>query len=155
EIDENEVYGDFLVAHQRPQPLESLEDCDNILYISSLSKTVRSGLRVGWIIVKQSIVMHLVELNMQNDSVVSSRSQYFATELLKDPAYHEQHLTHLNRALSIRRDKFLDALNKHFQALGTWTVPQGSYYIWFKLNVPLNMKLLFDSAIRHHILINP
>ncbi|MEN1893926.1 MULTISPECIES: PLP-dependent aminotransferase family protein [Staphylococcus] len=154
-IVEDDVYGDLWFEHQRPQPLKSLEDSDNILYISSLSKTVSPGLRVGWIIGKPSVVMHLADLKMQNDYGASSLSQFVATEWLKNPAYHEQHLTHLNRALSIRRDKFLDALNKHFQALGTWTVPQGSYYIWFKLNVPLNMKLLFDSAIRHHILINP
>ncbi len=46
-IVEDDVYGDLWFEHQRPQPLKSLEDSDNILYISSLSKTVSPGLRVG------------------------------------------------------------------------------------------------------------
>lgn len=154
-IVEDDVYGDLWFEGDRPQPLKSLEENDNILYISSLSKTVSPGLRVGWIIGKPSVVMHLADLKMQNDYGASSLSQFIATEWLNNPLYHEQHLNYLKQALIERRDKFLASLNQHFQDLGTWSIPKGSYYIWFKLNVPINMKELFDLAIQNQILINP
>lgn len=99
--------------------------------------------------------MHLADLKMQNDYGASSLSQFIATEWLNNPLYHEQHLNYLKQALIERRDKFLASLNQHFQDLGTWSIPKGSYYIWFKLNVPINMKELFDLAIQNQILINP
>ena len=98
-IVEDDVYGDLWFEGDRPQPLKSLEENDNILYISSLSKTVSPGLRVGWIIGKPSVVMHLADLKMQNDYGASSLSQFIATEWLNNPLYHEQHLNYLKQAL--------------------------------------------------------
>lgn len=105
-IVEDDVYGDLWFEGDCPQPLKSLEENDNILYISSLSKTVSPGLRVGWIIGKPSVVMHLADLKMQNDYGASSLSQFIATEWLNNPLYHEQHLNYLKQALIERRDKF-------------------------------------------------
>src|SRR5699024_2132484 len=58
-IVEDDVNGELRLEGLRPRPLKSLEENDNILYMSSLSKTVSPGLRVGWIIGKPSVVMHL------------------------------------------------------------------------------------------------
>src|SRR5699024_1126896 len=111
--------------------------------------------RVGWIIGKPSVVMHLADLKMQNDYGASSLSQFIATEWLNNPLYHEQHVNYLKQALIERRDKFLASLNQHFQDLGTWYIHKGSDYIWFKLKVPINMKILSDLAIQNQIIINP
>ncbi|RIN33691.1 PLP-dependent aminotransferase family protein [Staphylococcus succinus] len=154
-IVEDDVYGDLYFEDSRPTPLKSLEDNDNILYLSSLSKTVSPGLRIGWIIGKASVVSHLADLKMQNDYGASSLSQIVATEWLNNPKYHDHHIQTLKQALIAKRDAFLTSLTTYFNQIGTWQIPQGSFYIWCKLNVAIDMKSLFDEAIKHNLLINP
>ncbi|MDW8544007.1 aminotransferase class I/II-fold pyridoxal phosphate-dependent enzyme [Staphylococcus sp. KG4-3] len=144
-----------LSTGERPKPLKSFDANDNILYLNSLSKTVSPGLRVGWIVAKPSVVAHLADLKMQNDYGASSISQYIATEWLTQTHYHDQHLKGLKDKLLIKRNLFLESLNKYFSNLGSWSTPEGSFYIWFQFKYSIDMKKLFDAAIAENILINP
>ncbi|NQD99297.1 PLP-dependent aminotransferase family protein [Staphylococcus xylosus] len=154
-IVEDDVYGDLYFNGERPKPLKSFDTNDNILYLNSLSKTVSPGLRVGWIVAKPSVVAHLADLKMQNDYGASSISQYIATEWLTQTHYHDQHLKGLKDKLLIKRNLFLESLNKYFSNLGSWSTPEGSFYIWFQFKYSIDMKKLFDAAIAENILINP
>ncbi|MEC5301189.1 MULTISPECIES: aminotransferase-like domain-containing protein [Staphylococcus] len=154
-IVEDDVYGDLYFKHERPKPLKSFDTNDNILYLNSLSKTVSPGLRVGWIIAKPSVAAHLADLKMQNDYGVSSISQYIASEWLTQPQYHEQHLKSLKDKLLIKRNLFLESLEKYFNNFGSWSTPEGSFYIWFQFKTPIDMRILFDEAVAENILINP
>lgn len=154
-IVEDDVYGELYFNRPRPRPLKSLDHNDNILYLGSLSKSVSPGLRIGWIIGKSTVVSHLADLKMQNDYGASSISQYIATQWLTNPQYHQWHIQNLKHELLIKRDQFLQSLTSYFSNLGTWHIPEGSFYIWFELYHPIDMKALFDLAISHHILINP
>lgn len=154
-IVEDDVYGDLYFNHERPKPLKSFDTNDNILYLNSLSKTVSPGLRVGWIVAKPSVAAHLADLKMQNDYGASSISQYIATQWLTHPQYHDQHLKMLKNQLLIKRNLFLESLKKYFSDFGSWSTPEGSFYIWFQFKFSIDMKRLFDEAIAENILINP
>lgn len=154
-IVEDNVYGDLYFNHERPKPLKSFDTNDNILYLNSLSKTVSPGLRVGWIVAKPSVAAHLADLKMQNDYGASSISQYIATQWLTHPQYHDQHLKMLKNQLLIKRNLFLESLKKYFSDFGSWSTPEGSFYIWFQFKFSIDMKRLFDEAIAENILINP
>lgn len=154
-IVEDDVYGDLYFNHERPKPLKSFDTNDNILYMNSLSKTVSPGLRVGWIVAKPSVAAHLADLKMQNDYGASSISQYIAIQWLTHPQYHDQHLKMLKNQLLIKRNLFLESLKRYFSDFGSWSTPEGSFYIWFQFKFSIDMKRLFDEAIAENILINP
>lgn len=154
-IVEDDVYGELYLNGPRPLPLKTLDRNDNILYLGSLSKTVSPGLRIGWIIGKPTVISHLADLKMQNDYGASSISQYIAAQWLTNPQYHQCHTQNLKHELLVKRDQFLESLAQYFTDLGSWNTPEGSFYIWFELYHPIDMKALFDIAISHHILINP
>lgn len=154
-IVEDDVYGDLYFKHDRPKPLKSFDTNDNILYLNSLSKTVSPSLRVGWIVAKPSVAAHLADLKMQNDYGASSISQYIATQWLTHPQYHDQHLKMLKNQLLIKRNLLLESLKKYFSDFGSWSTPEGSFYIWFQFKFSIDMKRLFDEAIAENILINP
>lgn len=101
----------------------------------------------------KKVIHHLADLKMQNDYGASSISQYIATTWLSN--YHEDHLYKLKIELKLRKSIFIKSLKKHLSKFGYWNEPQGSFYIWFKLSVPVNIKLLFNEAIKENILIHP
>ena len=55
--------------------LKSMHQNGNVLYISSLSKIVASGLRIGWIIYPTRVIERLADAKQQVDfSIVYLRS---------------------------------------------------------------------------------
>ncbi|MER2059515.1 MAG: PLP-dependent aminotransferase family protein, partial [Niallia sp.] len=56
-------------------PLKSMDQNGNVLYISSLSKIVASGLRIGWIIGPKPVIERLSDAKQQIDFGHSSYSQ--------------------------------------------------------------------------------
>ncbi|HCY9760000.1 TPA: PLP-dependent aminotransferase family protein [Staphylococcus aureus] len=152
-IVEDSIYSDLWFSPNQQISMKALKNSDNVLYLGSLSKTVSPGLRIGWIIADEKVIHHLADLKMQNDYGASSISQYIATTWLSN--YHEDHLYKLKIELKLRKSIFIKSLKKHLSKFGYWNEPQGSFYIWFKLSVPVNIKLLFNEAIKENILIHP
>lgn len=152
-IVEDDIYADLWFGPERHVPMKSLKNSDNVLYLGSLSKTVSPGLRIGWIVADKNVIRHLSDLKMQNDYGSSSISQHIAKKWLSD--YHEQHVKELKVKLEKKKDIFLEALKKYLSKYGEWNEPQGSFYIWFKLNISINVKTIFNEAIKENILIQP
>jgi (S)-3,5-dihydroxyphenylglycine transaminase len=50
---EDNPYGMFAYDHARPPTLKALDDCANVLYIGSFSKTLFPGLRMGYLVADQ------------------------------------------------------------------------------------------------------
>lgn len=154
-IVEDDIYGDLWFGDTRPQPMKSLPNSENVIYLGSLSKTVSPGLRIGWIVANKHIVKHLADLKMQSDYGASSISQYIAQQWLSQPQFHEQHVTQLKTILLEKRNLLLAAMAKFLADLGEWNKPQGSFYVWFKLNLPIDMKQLFNMATEAGLIIHP
>ncbi|MGK9069481.1 PLP-dependent aminotransferase family protein [Staphylococcus warneri] len=152
-IVEDSIYSDLWFDDKKQIPMKSLKNSDNVLYLGSLSKTVSPGLRIGWIVADKNVINHLSDLKMQNDYGASSISQYIATKWLS--IYHEKHIDKLKVGLIERKHLFIEALEEHLSIYGSWNNPRGSFYIWFKFSIPINIKTLFNEAIKENILIQP
>ncbi|RFA34169.1 aspartate aminotransferase [Virgibacillus dokdonensis] len=152
-IVEDDIYGDLWFNSERPLPMKALNNSDNVLYLGSLSKTVSPGLRIGWIVADKNVIRHLSDLKMQNDYGASSISQHIARIWLSD--YHDSHINDLKKKLIYKRELFLNSLKKYLSDYGEWNKPEGSFYIWFKLHISIDLKTLFNEAIKENILIQP
>jgi len=151
---EDDVYRELWIDKEPPPPLKSLDTAGNVLYVSSLSKSIGPGLRIGWIVGPEPIIEKLADLKMQHDYGCSTLSQQVAAEWLSG-GYEEDHLCCLRKNLRLRRDLTNTLLHKHFADLADWDLPQGGFYIWLRFKSPLSMHRLFHAALAKHILLNP
>ena len=135
--------------------MKALDNNDNVLYLGSLSKTVSPGLRVGWIVGDERVISHLADLKMQNDYGASSIAQFIAQKWLTEPKYYHNHLIQLRQTLQRKSAHFMQCLETYLADCGTWQQPQGSFYIWFQLTVPIDMKTLFNQALEQGLIIYP
>ena len=153
-IVEDDVYRDLWLDKEPPAPLKALDDSGLVLYVSSLSKTIGPGLRIGWIAGPEPIIRRLADLKMQHDYGSSTLSQWVAAEWLRRDL-ESTHLLQLREKLRQRRTLTLQCLQADFSQLASWNTPAGGFYIWLKLKKPVSMPALFKAACARNILLNP
>lgn len=153
-IVEDDVYRELWFDNPPPNPLKAFDKSELVLYIGGISKNLSPGLRIGWIVGPEQVIMRLADIKLQMDDGSSAVSQYIATELFSSGLYYE-HNIEMRRNVKVRRDVTLAALNKYFAEIATWSIPAGSYYVWLKLNSSISTYKLFIKALKKKILIHP
>ncbi|GAB6436963.1 PLP-dependent aminotransferase family protein [Bacillus luti] len=153
-IIEDDIYRELWIDEQPPAPLKSMDKHGHVLYISSLSKTLTPGLRIGWIIGPAPVIDRLSDIKMQTDYGSSSLSQRVAAEWL-NKGFYEDHVANVRIHLKKRRKIMIQALNKYCTDIATWDVPNGGVFIWIKIIPNISMKKLFSEALSKGVLLNP
>ncbi|MBT1172347.1 PLP-dependent aminotransferase family protein [Bifidobacterium sp. MA2] len=132
---EDDAYGDLWYGSAdegRPVPLAGMENSGYVMYLSTFSKTVTSGLRTGWVVADPHVVARLAALRRMVDQHTSTSSQRICLELLKEGRI-AGHVAGLTRAYRARRDATVAALERWAPDGMRWSVPAGGYYVWVAL----------------------
>lgn len=152
-IIEDDVYAELLFDTPLPS-IKSLDSSGQVLYVSSVSKTLSPGLRIGWVIGPTPVIKRLADIKMQMDYGSSAISQKIVTYWLTSGLY-EKHLAELGSQLKIRAAFIKSILHKYFHAIATWEKPLGGFYIWLRFNEPIVTKEFFLKLLKEKVLINP
>ena len=133
-----------------PPPLAALAPAADVVQIGSLSKLLWSGMRIGWIRAKPSLVARLAALKAVSDLGTPLLSQALAASLL--PQIEE---------LRAERRVFLEPRKKAVRAtlarlLPAWKLnaPRGGIGYWVTLPHG-NATLFAQAALRHGVNIAP
>ncbi|MGN4818991.1 efflux pump transcription regulator NorG [Bacillus cereus group sp. MYBK139-2] len=153
-IIEDDIYRELWIDEPPPVPLKSIDKHGHVLYISSLSKTLSPGLRIGWIIGPQPVIDRLSDIKMQTDYGSSSLSQRVAAEWI-NKGFYEEHVANVRIQLKERRQIMIRALNEYCADVATWDIPSGGFFIWLKVVPSIPMKKLFSEALSKGVLLNP
>ncbi len=156
-IIEDNPYG-MLRYEGKPDPsiyeLDSQNESKNVIYISTLSKILAPGFRIGWIVAPHPILEKLTLGVQSSDLCTSTFSQRVAYEYFSDPSWIEN----LKKFVSIyteRRDSMLSALKKYFTDIGSWSNPEGGFFIWLKLEEFLSTKEILADAVSQGVAFIP
>ena len=144
-IVEDNPYG--LLGFDRPSPnAMRAQDSENVIYLGSFSKTIASGLRVGWALVPQSIKDKLVIASESSILCPSNFTQLTISSYLKDQPWRDQIASFVD-LYRVRRDAMLESLEAHFPKEATWTRPGGGFYVWVTLPPEIDTKAMVPKAI--------
>ena len=137
-----------------PPPIKALDQHDWVIYIGTFSKTLMPGLRVGYMVATGKHNYPLVKQKLLHDLHVSTVSQAIVSEYLAS-GHYRHHLNHL-RASNLRsRNAMLQALERHFPAEATWTVPNGGLFLWVQLPAELPLAEICRQALSEKVLVYP
>ena len=142
---EDNPYG--LLGFDKPSPnAMRAEDSENVIYLGSFSKTIASGLRVGWALVPQSLKDKMVIASESSILCPSNFTQLTISSYLADQPWRDQ-IASFCELYKVRRDAMLESLEEHFPAEATWTKPGGGFYVWVNLPPEIDTKALMPKAI--------
>jgi len=163
-IVEDDPYGQLRYEGEHLPPLvvldrENLRRDDgysigNVIYLSTFSKTLAPGLRLGWIVAPPEIIGKLAQLKQGADLHTSTFTQFVAYEVARD-GFLDKHVKLIRQVYRERRDVMLQALRENFPPMVTWTHPKGGLFLWVTLPEGLDMQAIFQSAIEHNVAFVP
>lgn len=163
-IIEDDPYGQLRYEGEHLPPLvvidrENLRQDDgysigNVIYLSTFSKTLAPGLRLGWIVAPADVITKLVQLKQGADLHTSTFAQVVAYEVAKDN-FLDEHVKLIRKVYRERRDVMLEALKKYAPADVTWTHPQGGLFLWLTLPEGMDCNKLFQTALKENVAFVP
>ena len=159
-IVEDDPYGQLRYEGEHLPPLvvidrENLRRDDgysigNVIYLSTFSKTLAPGLRLGWIVAPPDVIAKLVQLKQGADLHTSTFTQVIAYEVAKDN-FMDEHVKLIRKVYRERRDVMLESLKKFFPREVTWTHPQGGLFLWVTLPDGMDGNKLFQTALQQNV----
>jgi 2-aminoadipate transaminase len=126
----------------------------NVIYMSTFSKTLAPGLRLGWIVAPQSVIQHCVMAKQGMDLHTSSFVQMVAYEVAKD-GFLTEHVRLIRDVYRERRDIMLDAMSTHFPPEVRWTHPHGGLFLWVTMPDEVDSTAVLEDAITHKVAFVP
>lgn len=163
-IIEDDPYGQLRYEGEHLPPLvvldrENLRRDDgysigNVIYLSTFSKTLSPGLRLGWIVAPPDVIGKLVQLKQGADLHTSTFGQMVAYEVARD-GFLNEHIKLIRSVYGERRDVMLHALEQNMPPEVTWTRPLGGLFLWVTLPVGMNSHELFEAAIKQNVAFVP
>lgn len=125
-----------------------------VIYLKTFSKTICSGLRLGFMLAHKRLIAQCCMLRQNVDIHPNSISQYLVSEFIQSGEY-EKHLKYVIQVYKKRRDVMEQALNKHVPKEVLWIKPQGGFYYWCQLPRQVNASELFIMCARQGVVFMP
>ncbi|WP_379967122.1 PLP-dependent aminotransferase family protein [Ectobacillus sp. sgz5001026] len=134
--------------------LKSMDYNGNVLYISSLSKIVASGLRIGWVIGPSSVIMRLADAKQQVDFGHSIFPQWVANQFMESRNF-DTHIQMLRKELKRRRDQMTSSLRELVGDQTEFFIPEGGIHLWCKINGAIDEYKLLEEAMKEGVAFVP
>ncbi len=152
-IVEDDPYGELRFEGEDITPIFALHK-ENTIYLSTFSKTLAPGLRLGWIVAPERIVARFVQAKQGADLHSSTLVQHVANDICQRGLIRA-HVRKIRRIYQERRDAMLKAMEEHFPPEVTWTRPQGGLFLWARMPEYMDSQELLDLAIDEKVAFVP
>jgi 2-aminoadipate transaminase len=126
----------------------------NVIYLSTFSKTLAPGVRLGWIVAPVEVIQKLVQAKQGADLHSGTLNQMLAFEVASD-GFLDLHVKHIRSVYGERRDTMLAALTRHFPEDVTWTRPKGGLFLWLTFPEFMDAAEILKAAVEQRVAFVP
>ncbi len=156
---EDDPYGELYYEGTRPPILAAMDvemhgELRHVVYLSTFSKLLAPGLRVGWVASPKELISKFVHAKQGLDLHTGSLSQAVAYEACRDGLL-DRHVPTIRATYHARRDAMLEALDKLMPKQVTWTRPRGGMFLWFTLPEQIDAAALLEASLEQKVAFVP
>jgi len=142
------LYFEDVASADETRPLRADDPEGRVLYLSTFSKTLAPGFRVGWMVAPPTLIERFETAKQSTDLTSGILDQHVVYEAVKRGVVHA--LAPKLRALYARkRDVMEQALRARVGDQLSWTSPKGGFFIWAALPPGNSDQVLLDRALAH------
>jgi len=150
---EDDLYGDVYFGKKRPKSCKSFDEEGNVLWCSSISKTLAPGYRVGWV-APGKYYDQVKRLKLYHSITSATVEQVTIANFLATGRY-EHHLRKLRSSLHANSLQYIRAVGEYFPEGTRVSHPTGGFILWVELPKQIDTYELYQEAMIHKISIAP
>ena len=153
---EDDVYAKTYLD-QRPGPpsLLKLDRHSQVIYVSTFSKMLAPGLRIGWIVAPKYMVKQLSLMKMRANLFTGGLNQLVLANLI-DSGNFDRHLVNLRQQHAVLRNAAVSSAQQLVDGgLITFSRPAGGLYLWCKVVGRIDFESFLEKAAEIGVSVAP
>ena len=147
---EDDPYGELRYRGENIPPIKSFDDENRVIYMSSFSKILAPGLRVGWAVADEEILRKLVIAKQSADVCANVLGQRIAHEYIVK-GHIDPQIEKTRRIYSRKMDLMLNGMDELMPKGVAWTKPDGGMFIWVTLPESMDSAELLKKALKKRV----
>jgi GntR family transcriptional regulator/MocR family aminotransferase len=151
---EDDFVGDLRYEGRTQPALKALDPGGRVIYVSTFSKILMPGLRVGFLVAEGPVYNGLVNFKRVNDLATSTLVQR-ALEAYVTVGRYQSHMRRSCQIFRKRRDLMLSAIRHYLPEEVGFDLPQGGLFIWLELPEKLSSEKLLPLALEEGVVFAP
>lgn len=152
-IMEDDPYGELRYNGTPIAPIKSMDDDGRVVHLSSFSKTISPGLRVGYATADPKIIRKMVIGKQGMDVHTPNLSQALVDAFYREGKYYD----HVKKCCDFYKpqlDAMIKGMKEHFPADAQYPIPEGGLFAWVKIP-GINGIELFNTAVENGVAFVP
>jgi len=149
---DDEAYRELWYDTPPPRAISALTDGYGVITTGTFSKTVATGIRVGYIHARPEILSLFGRMRFamgQNQLGLRAFGSFL------EAGDYEPHLKHIRDIYRQKRDVLDKALKQEVSEYLDWHFPEGGFYLWATLKKDMEVTPLWRTAVEEGIALNP
>src|SRR5688572_6541667 len=142
------LYFEDVATAAETRPLRADDDNGRVLYLSSFSKTLAPGFRVGWMVAPPALIERFETAKQSTDLVSGILDQHVVHEAVRRGVV-DRLAPQLRALYRQKRDVMEQALREKLGDRLTWSQPRGGFFVWATLPDGCSDSALLESALQH------
>ncbi len=147
---EDDPYAELRYEGTPVDSIKSLDDCGIVCKLSSFSKTISPGLRVGYAVAHKEVIARFNLLKQGADVHTSNLSQQCVYEFLQR-GYYRPHVEMLCNEYKVQRDCMMQAIAAYFPDCVRITRPEGGLFLWATLPEGTDARRIFTKCVEDKV----
>jgi 2-aminoadipate transaminase len=148
-IIEDDPYGELRYEGEDITPIFRLAP-ERTIYLSTFSKTLAPGIRIGWIVAPKAIITRFVQAKQGADLHTGTFVQMITRDICERGIVKE-HVKRLRGVYCERRDAMLRGLTEFWPEGCSWTHPKGGLFLWARVPETIHTAELLPKAVEKNV----
>ncbi|OPZ60557.1 MAG: putative HTH-type transcriptional regulator YjiR [Deltaproteobacteria bacterium ADurb.Bin510] len=150
---EDDVYGDLSHSGSCPASIKAFDHSGQAVYISSFSKTLAPGLRIGWIIpgrYHDAVLRQRIAATLSNATAAQAAVAAYLTS-----GRYGRHVRRLGETMKDQVSAYRQQISASFPAGTRVTDPHGGFLLWVELPEAIDTMELYRACLKEGVAFAP
>lgn len=151
---EDDPYAALRFSGEKLPTIKSFDTSDNVIVLTSFSKTISPGLRVALCFGNKDFIRKMTIAKQSSDTHSPNLNQAIVAEFI-NRGYMPKHIERISSLYANSARIMLDAMKEHFPEWVEFDSPVGGLFIWCTLPEGWDASELFKRAVEHKVAFVP
>ncbi len=147
---EDDPYYELRYVGEHLRPIKSFDDEGRVIYMSTFSKVLSPGLRVGWVVGDPEVLSKMIIAKQSADVCTNVLGQRIAHEYVAQ-GYIDPQIEKIKAMYSKKMKIMLSGMDEFMPDGIEWEKPQGGMFLWVTIPDSLDSGELLNAALKKRV----